>query len=286
MRLVDSHGHVQADAFEHDADEVVAAAAVAGVERLMVPGWDLPSSARAIEVASRHAMVAAAVGIHPHAASSVDDATWREIESLAADPRVAAIGETGLDYDRAFSPRDQQLANLRRHLALALERGKPAILHCRSKPGLRDAQDELLAELRDAGIGGPRARAAFDGRPPAILHSFSGPVDYAEQALALGLAVSFSGLVFRGGEEASAEVVRLVPFDRLLVETDCPYLSPPGAPRRRNEPQWVRVTAAWVAERRGEDPDAVGAGTVVAYDRTFPAARPPAGSGAPGPAAR
>ncbi len=285
MRLVDSHGHVQAEAFDRDADEVVAAAAVAGVERLLVPGWDAPSSARAIDLAARHPRVSAAVGIHPHAAAATDGEAWQEIVTLAADPRVAAIGETGLDYDRAFSPRERQLENLRHHLELALARGKPAILHCRSKPGERDAQDELLAELRAAGVGDARWRSAFDGRPPAILHSFSGPVDYAEQALDLGLAISFSGLVFRRGEEASAEVARLVPPERLLVETDAPYLSPPGAPRRRNEPQWVRVTAAWVAERRGEDPEAVGAALVAAFDRVFRTAHPSAGLRPGGPAA-
>jgi TatD DNase family protein len=105
-----------------------------------------------------------------------------------------------------------------------------------------------------------------------VLHSFSGPVDYGVRALELGCAVSFSGLVFRRGEEASAEVARLVPGDRLLVETDSPYLSPPGAPRRRNEPEWVAVTAAWLAERRGVSPAALGDELVANYDRVFGAA--------------
>jgi len=108
-----------------------------------------------------------------------------------------------------------------------------------------------------------------EGRPPALLHSFSGPVDYAEMSLALGLAVSFSGLAFRKGEESTAVVARLAPLDRLLVETDCPYLSPPGAPRRRNEPQYVRITAGWLAEQRGEDPAALGEQLVANYDRFF-----------------
>lgn len=164
------------------------------------------------------------------------------------------MGETGLDYDRLFSPREAQLANLRFHLRLASEIGKPAILHCRSRAGMRDAQDDLLRELESA------------GSPPALLHSFSGPVDYGERAIALGLAISFSGLVFRKGEEASAAVARLVPADRLLVETDSPYLSPPGAPRRRNEPRWVEVTARWLADQRGVDPEALGDALVVAYD--------------------
>ena len=119
--------------------------------------------------------------------------------SWSADPRVVAIGETGLDYDRVFSPIPDQLTNLRRNLALALETGKPAILHCRSAAGRRDAQDALVDELRAAGVGGPAWAAAFGDRPPAVIHSFSGPVDYARAVIDLGLAVSFSGLVFRGG---------------------------------------------------------------------------------------
>ncbi len=184
-----------------------------------------------------------------------------------------AIGETGLDYDRGFSPVDDQLTNLRRNLRLALETGKPAILHCRSAVGRRDAQDALVGELRAAGVGGPRWAAAFGGRPPAVIHSFSGPADYAAEVIDLGLAVSFSGLVFRAGEEASATVATMVPDDRLLIETDSPFLAPPGAPRSRNEPEWVRVTGAWLAERRGTPPRAMGPALVTAYDRTFPSTR-------------
>jgi TatD DNase family protein len=256
VRLVDSHCHLQADRFDDDRDLVLGGARLAGVERILVPGWDLASSRRALELARRHDWLDAAAGIHPHDASSGDDAAWREVARLAADDRVVAIGETGLDYDRVFSPILAQLANLRVHLRLAAETGKPAILHCRSAAGARDAQDALLTELR-----------AFGSEPPpVVIHSFSGPVDYAEAMLRLGAAISFSGLVFRRGEEASADVVRLVPGDRLLVETDSPYLSPPGAPRRRNEPEWVAITARWAADRRGEDHEAFGERLVAAYD--------------------
>jgi TatD DNase family protein len=199
--------------------------------------------------------VDASVGIHPHVADDAA-AVWPAVVALASDPRVVAIGETGLDYDRGFSARDAQLVNLERHLELAAELNKPAILHCRSKPGQRDAQDDLL-------------RLVTQYRPPALLHSFSGPVDYAERALEMGLFISFSGLVFRTGEEASAEVARLTPADRLLVETDSPYLSGPGAPRRRNEPRYVEITARWLAEQRGDDPDDLGEQLVANYDRIF-----------------
>jgi TatD DNase family protein len=270
MRLIDTHAHLQSPQFADDLADVLAAAEVAGVERLLIPGWDEASSGRALALVAAYPRLVAAAGIHPHAAAETDEAGWERTAALAADPAVVAVGETGLDYDRLFSPADDQLVNLRRNLSLALAVGKPAILHCRSAAGRRDAQDALLHEMRAAGFGGAASRAAFGNRPPAILHSVSGPADYVAAALELGCAVSISGLCFRKGEEATAESVRLVPPDRLLVETDAPYLSAPGAPRRRNEPAWVRITAAWVAEQRGEDPDALGAQLVANFDRIFP----------------
>jgi TatD DNase family protein len=259
MRLVDSHCHLQADRFDPDVEAVLGAAREAGVERILVPGWNAWSSAAAVALAERFPWLDAAVGVHPHDAAGVDDTEWAAIAASATDPRVVAIGETGLDYDRVFSPILAQLVNLRRNLELAIETGKPALLHCRSAPGARDAQDALLAEL-----------TAFGGDVPRIvIHSFSGPVDYAEAMLELGAVISISGLAFRKGEEATADVIRLVPRDRLLVETDSPFLAPPGAPRGRNAPEWVRVTAAWVAELRGDEHDAAGDALVDAYDGAF-----------------
>jgi TatD DNase family protein len=257
VRLVDSHAHIQADRFERDRAAVIQAARVDGVERILVPGWDLPSSRAAVALA-RAESLDAAVGVHPHVASSLNDAVSAEISELARESAVVAIGETGLDYDRGFSPRDAQRHALRRHIELALEMDKPLILHCRSRAGERDAHDDLLREL--SGATGPLT---------LVLHSFSGPLDYAERALGFGAFVSFSGLVFRTGEETSAEVGRLVPPDRVLVETDSPYLSPPGAPKRRNEPRCVEITARWLAKQRGMDADALGAMLVSNYDRVF-----------------
>jgi TatD DNase family protein len=261
VRLVDSHCHLQADRFDADVDQVIGAARLAGVERILVPGWDPDSCRRALELVDRFPWLDAAVGVHPHEAERVDDAAWYEIAALATDARVVATGETGLDYDRLFAPVPAQLANLRRNLRLAAETGKPAILHCRSAAGRRDAQDALLAEIRALGAPPP---------PPMLIHSFSGPIDYAEAMLDLGAVISFSGLAFRAGEEATAEVARRAPADRIIVETDSPYLSPPGAPRRRNEPEWVRVTAAWIADLRGVDRDAFGDQLVATYDRFLP----------------
>ena len=280
MQLIDSHCHVNADRFDADLDLVLGGGRLAGVERILVPGWDRESSERALDVTARYPWLDAAVGIHPHDAARATAADWTWITQRAADPRVAAIGETGLDFDRVFSPIPDQLTNLRRNLELALATGKPAILHCRSAIGRRDAQDALAEELDRAGVGrGPWA-SAFAGRPPAIIHSFSGPVDYAQAMIDRGLAVSFSGLVFRRGEESSVEVARMVPADRLLIETDSPFLSAPGAPRRRNEPEWVRLVAAWLAEQRGTTPEALGPTLVANYDRTFRSQDSEAGPGA------
>jgi TatD DNase family protein len=269
--VIDSHAHLQHEAFARDLPEVLRRAARAGIRRIVVPGWDLASSRAAAALAGERQGVhlGAAVGIHPHAAAGAGPEAWRELEELAAADGVVAVGETGLDFDRRLSPRETQLDALRRHLELALAAAKPLVLHCRSKPGERAAQDELLCELAAAGVGGPRWRERFGDRPPGVLHSFSGPPDHAARALELGLAISFSGLVFRTGEEASAEAARLVPAERLLVETDAPYLAPPGAPRRRNEPARVRATAAWLARARTTEAASLGRDLVRAFERLF-----------------
>jgi TatD DNase family protein len=275
LRLIDSHCHLNADRFAGDEEAVLERARAAGVERILIPGWNVASSERALELVTRFPWLNASVGVHPHDAAKVDDAGWRGIVSMAADARVVAIGETGLDYDRVFSPIPDQLANLRRNLELALETGKPAIIHVRSKAGRSDAQDATVDEFRAAGFGAQRSISVFGhDRTPAVIHSFSGSVDYARRILDLGLAISISGLAFRAGEESTADVVPLVPDDRLLVETDSPFLSPPGAPKGRNEPEFVRITADWVAARGGEDADSFGTNIVSAYERIF---------GGPGP---
>ena len=206
VRLIDSHCHLNADRFDGDVDLVVGGARLAGVERILVPGWNVASSAararrrRSLPVARRRRRRAPA-----RRGEGRRRRLGRRSSGWASDPRVVAIGETGLDFDRVFSPIPDQLANLRRNLRLALDTGKPAILHCRSADGARDAQDALVDELRAAGVGGPAWAAAFGDRPPAIIHSYSGPADYARIVVDLGLAISFSGLVFRRGEEAAAD---------------------------------------------------------------------------------
>ena len=282
MRLIDSHCHLQADRFADDVDEVIEAAGASGLERILVPGWNGWSSTAALALVDRHPWLDAAVGVHPHDAAKVDTAAWRDIAALAPDPRIVAIGETGLDYDRVFSPIPDQLDNLRRNLALTLDTGKPAILHVRSAPGRADAQDSLVAELRAAGFGGSLVAAVFGDHPSAVIHSFSGSTDFARSVLDLGLAISISGLAFRKGEESTADVAALVDVERLLVETDSPFLLPPGGPRGRNVPAAVAITANWVADQRSvpqdeADRSTFGNGLVHAYDMAFPASRARAG---------
>lgn len=269
MRLIDSHCHLNAERFAGAEEAVLDQARAAGVERILVPGWNVMSSRRALELVERFDWLDASVGVHPHDAAKVDEKGWQEIVAMAGHPRVVAIGETGLDYDRVFSPIEEQLINLERNLGLSRETGKPSILHVRSKPGRSDAQHALGATLIEANFGVPPVSRIFRDRPPAIIHSFSGSADYASEMLHLGLAISISGLAFRAGEEATADVIPLVPADRLLVETDSPFLSPPGGPRGRNAPEWVRITASWVAERRSTDAEAVGDDLVAAYDLAF-----------------
>ncbi len=266
LRLVDSHAHIQTKAFEADGDEVLAAAIEAGVERILVPGFDIPSTRQGLAFGRRHGLKTTA-GIHPHIAATVDDAMWAAVCELATLDEVVGIGETGLDYDRGLSPREDQLANLERHIALAYETGEPLTLHCRSKPERRDAQDDLIRLLREGGADSPQWRERFGARPPGVLHSFSGPVDYAESALEMGFFIAFGGLVFRRGEEASAEVARLTPLDRLLTETDSPYLKPRKVKGSRNEPRNVAVTANWLFDLRDDDPARLGQALVDNFDR-------------------
>jgi TatD DNase family protein len=268
MRLIDSHCHLQADRFDGDREAVIERARLAGLERILVPGWDEPTSRAAIMLATEHPWLDAAAGIHPHEAARADAAAWHGVVRLARDHRVVAVGETGLDYDRLFAPPDAQRTNLARHLELGLELGKPVIIHCRSAAGEARAHDDVLELLEAAGIRA--TERSVREAPTAIIHSFSGTAGFAADVLARGLALSISGLAFRSGEEPTfAEVAAKVPVDRLLIETDSPYLSPPGAPRRRNEPEWVRITAERVADARGVTEEELGDDLVAAYERTF-----------------
>ena len=270
--LTDAHGHLQADRFNDDYRQVAQRARDAGMVRLLIPSYGIESSEGAFRIAPDLPWADLAIGIHPYTA--VADAPRRAaLLQRATDPRVAAIGETGLDTKRDFAPLAAQIENLEVHIEIAAALGKPLILHCRSLGDGDEAQRQLLATIKGSAIGAPGGAKAFGGRVPFILHSASGSATYVEEALALGGAVSISGLAFRPEESATGEWVRLVPRDRLLTETDAPWLTMPGAPDpRRNEPANVGLTLAWIAERRGEPVEPLDLGIAENYDRIFPPA--------------
>jgi TatD DNase family protein len=243
VELFDTHAHLHFPEFASDLDATLARARAAGVHRIVTIGTDGETSRAAVAVAERDPEVWASVGLHPHDAAAGDDALFAELERLAASPRVVALGEMGLDFFRDLSPRPAQAAALRRQLALARRLGKPAVIHC------RDAHEEtltILAEERVSEVGG-------------IMHCFSGDVGIARRCLDLGLLISLAGPVTYPNARALPEVARFVPADRLVVETDCPFLPPQPYRGKRNEPAYLVITAARVADLRRESLDALGA---------------------------
>ncbi len=257
MRLVDSHAHLNHPDYHPELDAVLARAAEAGVTAILVPGYDLESSRQAVALAARdHAgapALYAAVGIHPHDAEMCDDAALAVLRELLAHPRVVAVGETGLDYYRDRSPREKQQAALRAHLSLARETDKPIILHN------RDADSDLLRLLRAEGL--PAAGG--------VLHCFSGDAALAEEALALRLMVSAAGQVTFKNAAPLRQALVTVPHDRLLIETDSPYLAPVPHRGRRNEPAWVAEVARGLAAVHGTTPEALAAATTENAGRLF-----------------
>ncbi|MGH7335201.1 MAG: TatD family hydrolase [Candidatus Rokuibacteriota bacterium] len=234
--LFDTHAHLHFAEYAEDREAVLARARAAGVTGLVTVGTDVTTSQSAIALAAREPGVWASVGIHPHDAAAVDDDVFAQIEHLAACPRVVAVGEIGLDFFRNLSPPDVQDVVFRRQLDLAHRVGKPVLVHC------RDAHPETVAILAEARVG----------ELGGIMHCFSGDVVVARRCLDLGLLISLAGPVTYRNARTLPEVARFVPGDRLVVETDCPFLSPEGHRGRRNEPAYLTLTAARVAELRGE----------------------------------
>lgn len=237
MQLVDSHAHLDLAQFDGDRQEVLRRAAGAGVVCLVDVGADLASSRRAVALAQVEPRIWAAVGIHPHDAASVTLETLAELRAWAGEPRVVAIGEIGLDYYRDLSPRSQQRDAFAAQLALAQELGLPVIIHD------RDAHEETLAILREAAC---QAAPAWGG----VMHCFSGDLQFAHQVLDLGLYIGIAGPVTYPSAKKLVEVARSVPLERLLIETDCPYLAPQAHRGQRNEPGYVRFVAERLAELR------------------------------------
>ena len=240
--LFDSHCHLTADAFAGEVDEVVRRAREAGLVGIVTIASDAADAERALEIAGRHDDIWCTAGIHPHEAAGARPDDLARIEGLAQEEHVVAIGETGLDYHYDHSPRAVQRALLDRHIALADATGHPLVIHS------READDDTAAAVRMAGSAGVRG----------VLHCFAGGRGLLEAALSEDWYVSLAGLVtFKRFEDA--DLVRAVPADRLLLETDAPYLAP--VPRRghRNEPAYITYTCAAVAAMREVTPASLAA---------------------------
>ncbi|RMH31004.1 MAG: TatD family deoxyribonuclease [Nitrospirae bacterium] len=240
--LVDSHVHLDDPRYHSDLPAVLARAQEAGVHTCITIGCDLATSRAAVELANRYSCIYATVGVHPHEASRIESSWYEELTQLARHPKVVAYGEIGLDYHYDHSPRDVQRQCFREQIRLARRLRLPLVVHT------REAQNDTVAILREENaheIGG-------------VFHCFSGDQHLAEQALDLGFDLSFSGIVTFPNATALRDIVRMVPDDRLLVETDAPYLTPVPHRGKRNEPAYVRYVAEKIAElRHGDDPGAL-----------------------------
>ena len=237
MHLFDTHCHLDDEQFDADREGVVARARQAGVARIITVGVTAQSSRQCLELAGRYDLVSAAVGIQPNHAQESQPADWDQIVEMARDPRVTALGETGLDRYWDYTPWPVQQDFFDRHLRLAQLHALPFIVH------MRDCDAETLAMLEDA-----RGRAPLRG----VMHSFTGSAETAAACVELGLHISFAGMVTYKKSEALRNIAASVPFDRLLIETDAPYLSPhPHRGHRPNEPALLVHTATCLAETRG-----------------------------------
>lgn len=259
MTLVDSHCHLDFPDFEGELDDVVARAGNAGVDYMMTICTHVTKFAQVRDVAERYANMWCTVGIHPHNAEKEPDTSAETLMDLADDPKVVAFGETGLDFFYDHSPRERQERAFRAHIRAAREMGLPLVIHT------RDADEDMVRILTDE-----HKKGAF----PGVIHCFSSGQALAEAVLALGLYVSISGIVTFKTAEALRETVKTVPLDRLLVETDSPYLAPVPFRGKRNEPAYTANTAAKVAEIKGLDPETLAQATTENFFRLFSKAEP------------
>lgn len=230
----DSHCHLNDEAFENDAEAVFDSAIAANVRRMMVVGFDLPSSRAAVALAEKHEEIWAAAGIHPHDASVWNDDVANELRELLHHPRTKALGEIGLDYHYNYSTSEEQLKAFREQMQLARELGKPVIIHS------REATADTMMVLNE-----------FSSLIAGVMHCFAGSRETAEECLNKGLYISFSGSVTFKNAHKLAAVAAEIPSERLLVETDCPYLTPMPFRGERNEPFRVTLVGEKLAELRG-----------------------------------
>jgi len=255
VSLVDSHCHLDLLDLKRlgvNLEKVLEEARQAGVEEMLCVCVDLERFPRVLELAGRLPGVRATVGVHPNVRSGQDPSV-EELVELAAHPRVVAVGETGLDYHRCEGDLAWQRERFRRHVRAAREVGKPLVVHS------REAAEDTLRILREEGVG----------EVGGVMHCFTGDRAMAEACLELGLHVSFSGIVTFANAGPLREVAREIPADRLLVETDAPYLTPAPYRGRPNQPAHVRRVAECLAEVRGEPLEALAAATTANYRRLF-----------------
>jgi TatD DNase family protein len=239
--FLDTHAHLDDRRFASDLDACLGRAQAAGVLTIITVGTDLASSEAALALAGRCPQIYAAVGIHPHEAASVQPADFRRLGELAREPKVVAVGETGLDFYRDLAPRPVAEALFRQHLELALSADLPVIIHS------RQAHDAVLDILESR----PHRASGRPHRPTGVLHSFDGPLATARRALDLGLCISFTGVLTYPNAEGLRQVASQLPLDRILLETDCPYLAPQPYRGKRNEPAYVVAVAETLAQLHG-----------------------------------
>jgi TatD DNase family protein len=232
--LIDTHCHLWFEHFDQDRKQCLDRAASAGVTGFLQVGTDLETNERALALARCVDNMKATVGVHPHDAKSLDDAAVARLAEQAADSEVVALGEMGLDYFRNHSPQDVQREAFRIQLRMATDLDLPVVLHC------RDAHADLLKIINEEGI--PRK---------GVAHCYSGDMEWLEQYLATGLYISIAGPVTYKKSDGLRAAAKACPADRLMVETDCPYLTPEPNRGKRNEPAYVRYTAEAVAKARG-----------------------------------
>lgn len=254
MAYIDTHCHLDQEEFDADRREVVARARAAGVEAIISIGVTAASSESTWALAQEHEGVFASVGIHPNYCAAAEPGDWGRIEELAGGPKVVALGETGLDFYRDYAPAALQEDYFDRHLRLSQRTGLPFVVHTRA------SEDHVVAMLREAARRGPLR---------GVMHSFTGTADMAAECVALGLFVSFAGMLTFKKSEALRDVARSIPADRLLVETDSPYLSPDPLRGKRNEPGHVVHTAACLAAVRGMPTEELAALTTANARRLF-----------------
>ncbi|UCD72354.1 MAG: TatD family hydrolase [Syntrophobacterales bacterium] len=233
--LVDSHAHLGMPQFNRDRYEVIRRAIDAGVELIFTVGTDMRGCRKAIEIARGNEQVFAIIGIHPHNAKDANEATFSDLRALSKYVKVKAIGEIGLDFFRNISPKEIQIARFRQQIHLARELGLPIVVHA------RDAQKEALTILREEG-------AQETG---GVFHCFSGGYDMAKDCMDLDFFISIPGTITFNNSSELREVIKKIPLDRILLETDCPFLTPMPFRGKRNEPAYVRITALKLAEVRG-----------------------------------